>query len=133
MTNTIFYILMFSIFASFSIGSINYFGINRTFMLMYKGVIEASLKTVDKNGLPVPPYFDRDALKENIEVYLDNNLHKYCDEYMVNYYYFDPIDKSYSTDEYVRAVKISLKAYVNGMFQYEKAREFYVNGISVNG
>lgn len=128
MTNTIFYILMFSVFASFSIGSINYFGVNRTFMLMYKGVIESSLKTVDKNGLPVSPYFDRDALKANVELYLSNNLPKYVDEYTVNYYYFDPIDKTYTTDEYVRAVKISLKAYINNLYQYEKAREFYVNG-----
>lgn len=127
MTNTIFYILMFSVFASFSIGSINYFGVNRTFMLMYKGVIESSLRTVDKNGLPVAPYFDRNALKENVEIYLSNNLPKYVDEYTVNYYYFDPIDKSYTTDEYARAVKISLKCYINSLYQYEKAREFYVN------
>ncbi len=119
---------MFSVFASFSIGSINYFGVNRTFMLMYKGVIESSLKTVDRNGLPVPPYFDRTALKENVEIYLASNLPKYVDEYTVNYYYFDPIDKSYTTDEYVRAVKISLKCYINSLYQYEKAREFYEVG-----
>ena len=127
MINSIFYIIIFSLFANFAFGSINYFGVNRTFMLMYKGVIESSLNMVDEYGLPTLPYFNREALKENVTFYLETNLPRYVTSYTVNFYFFNEEDKSYSTDKYVTAVKISLKAKINFLYNYEKAREFYVN------
>ena len=52
MTETIFYVLMFSLFFNFSIGCISYSNINRTFLLINRGVYETALATIGEEGNP---------------------------------------------------------------------------------
>lgn len=128
MTNCVFYLFMFAYFVNYAFGSINYFGVHRTFMLLYKGVIENSCMTIDQSGSAVRPYFSKEELKREVEEYFEENLKRYVAHYTVNYYFYNTSDKSYCTSDYCRAVKISLKANINIFFKYEKAREFYVVG-----
>ena len=119
---------MFAYFINFSFGAIRYFGVNRTFTLLYKGIIESSCATINLSGNPVKPYFSKDELIYQVETYFEENLTRYTSNYTVNYYFYNQEDKSYCIDTYCRAVKISLKADINLFFHYEKAREFYVVG-----
>lgn len=126
MTNCIFFLFITCLFMNFSLGSISYFGVHRTFMLMFRGVIENALKSVDKSGEPVSPYFDEDLLKANVEEYLDKNITRYTHEYETNYYFYYLEDKTYCSNDYCRGVRISLRAKIDGMFQYEKAKSFSI-------
>ena len=128
MTNCIFYLVMFAYFVNFAFGSINYFGVNRSFTLLYKGVIENACQSVDESGNPIKPYFDKDELIYRAEEYFASTLPRYVTSYDTNYYFFNLEDKSYCTGTYCRGVKISLRAKINIFYTYEKAREFYVTG-----
>lgn len=126
MTNLIFFLLILSLFANFSLGSIRYFGLNRSFVLMYKGVLEASCLKVDENGEPCVPYFSKNLLENNVETYLNNNIKRYVDSYTVAFLYFNKDDSTICTSKYCRAVKISIRADINALFHYEKAKNYYV-------
>ncbi len=130
MTNLIFFTIIASIMLNFSFGVMNYSGINRTFELAVKGPLEMSCLTLDNSATEVAPYFYRDFLEENVELYFAMNLPRYTKEYTTAYYYFnDEEDRSYCTSKYCRGVKISLKAKINTFFEYENAKEFYVKKI----
>ncbi len=126
MTNCIFFIFILSFFLNFSFGTINFSGIDRTFQLMYKGVLENSFVAFDEYGTPCDPYFDKELLQDNVEQYLGVNLPRYTTNYITAYYYFNEDDYSYCTSNICRGVRISLKAEINYLYHYEKARNFYI-------
>lgn len=126
MTNCIFFVVILSLFLNFSFGAVNYSGVDRTFQLMFKGVLENSFKAIDNDGNPCDPYFDKTLLEENAEKYFSLNLPKYVTNYVTAYYYFNPNDYSYCTSSYCKGVRISLKADINFLFHYEKGRNFYI-------
>ena len=127
MGNIAFYALIFVLFLQFAFGAIDYSGVNRTFLNLYRGVIEASLITVGDDGEPTYPYFDEKALKENLYTYLDENLTRYVTHYTTGLYYFDPEDELMCTSHHCSAVKITLKADINYFFHYENAKSYVVN------
>ncbi len=128
MINTVFYLIIATLFLNFSIGSIEYFGVNRTFMLMYKGVLENSLVSIGSDGEQIEPYFDQNKLVELSEQYFQNNLPRYVNHYTTSYLFYNYDENSYCVGKYCYSVKISLKAEINMIFHYEKARVFNIKG-----
>lgn len=127
MGNIAFYALIFTLFLQFAFGAIDYSGVNRTFLNLYRGVIEASLITVGEDGEPTYPYFDEVTLKENLYSYLDENITRYVTHYTTGIYYFDLEDELMCTSHHCSGVKITLKADINYFFHYENAKSYVVN------
>lgn len=119
MTNCLFYTIIFTLFLSVSLGSLRFSQVNRCFMSIYKGMLEASVITVDKNGESITPYYDKEVLENYITTYLENNIKRYVSDYTVDINYLDD-------DETSREVSISLKANINYFFKYDKTRTFSV-------
>ena len=126
MGNLAFYSLIFVLFLQFAFGAIDYSGVNRTFLNMYRGVIESALITVGEDGEPTYPYFDETMLKENVYSYLDENLSRYVTHYTTGIYYFDLDDELMCTSHHCSGVKITLKADINYFFHYENAKSYFV-------
>ena len=105
----------------------SYSGVNRTFLSMYKGVLESSVAYVDEKGEPISPYFLKDTLEDYVTNYFEENLTRYVTHYEASIYYFNEEDGSLCTSKYCDAVKISLRCDINYFFHYEKGRNFYLN------
>lgn len=127
MANSIFFVIVLSLFLTYSFGSISFFGVNRSFSLMYKGVLENSCSYVDEGGNSCAPYFDKEKLIDNVERYFELNLPRYVSTYSTSYFFFNVEDGSYCTSKVCRGVKISLKSEINYMFHYEKAKEYRIH------
>ena len=127
MENLIFFSLIFSLFINFSFGAMNFSGVNRTFLSMYRGLLESSVAYVDKNGNLVEPYFDKVTLRNYVESYFEENLTRYVTHYEASIYYFNKEDDTLCTSDYCPSVKISLDCEINYFFHYSKARNFYIN------
>lgn len=127
MTNLIYCAFVAILFFTFSIGAINFSGVNRTFLSMYRGLIEPSIASVDEGENDIP-YFSEPVLESYVIDFLDDNLYRYVDEYTVGFFYFNLEDGSMCTDSRCRGVKISLKCDINAMFHYEKAKDYYIKG-----
>ena len=46
-------------------------------MSIYKGMLEASVITVDDNGESTVPYYDKEVLSNYVTTYLENNIKNY--------------------------------------------------------
>ena len=51
------------LFLNFTFGTTRYSQINRAFLSAYKGDFEASIITVDKQGNPTFPYYNKSILR----------------------------------------------------------------------
>ena len=127
MENLVFFTILFSLFLNFSIGAISFSGVNRTFQIMYRGLVEASIAFVDENGEPIEAYFKKNVLEQYVTNYLEDNLTRYVTHYKAAIYYFDKENQVVCTSSYCRSVKISLDCEINYFFHYSKARNFYIN------
>lgn len=125
MANLIFFSIILSLFVNFTVGSVSLSGIDRTFQLMYKGVVESSVLSIDEEGNPCAPYFSKKLFEINAEQYFAMNLPRYVEHYVTSYYYFNLNDKSFCTS-YCQGVKVSLKADISSLYKYDKAKEFYI-------
>ena len=125
MTNCIFYSLFFALFLNLSFGSLRFSQVNRVFMSIYKGMLEASVLTIDENGEPVVPYYNKESLATYVNEYLKENVEKYTSNYSVNTEYFDSNNSSTCT-AYCRSVSINLNAKINIFYEYDKTQTFVV-------
>lgn len=125
MTNCLFYSMFYVLFLSLSMGSLRFSQINRTFMSIYKGMLEASVLTIDESGEPVVPYYSKEIVQEYVVNYLEKNLKRYTKDYTVNTDFVDENQSQYCTD-FCREVKITLKAKINFFYKYEKTQRFLV-------
>ena len=127
MLNCVFYSLFFALFVSLSFGSLRLSQINRVFVSSYKGLYEASVVTVDKNGEPIYPYFDQGTLRNYIYEFISKNLDRYATNYSldIEFYKEDGVSECLSND-LARNVKLSLKANINFLFKYSKQQSFSI-------
>lgn len=125
MTNCLFYAMFFALFLNLSLGSLRYSQINRVFMSIYKGMLEASLLTIDTNGSPVMPYYNKETLNNYVCEYLDHNISRYATDYQISTQFYER-DSDSICDTYCRKVVISLKAKINLFYDYEKSQTFTV-------
>ena len=121
----IFYVLMFSFFLNFAFGCMTYSSVNRTFNLMYRGLFECALASINEEGNP-GAHFDEKKIEEFVPLYLEENMPKEVTSYTVSYYYFDEESGLICTNHFCNAFKISLKCDINYLFHYEHAMNFYV-------
>lgn len=125
MTNCIFYSLFFVLFLNLSFGSLRISQVNRVFMSIYKGMLEASVLTISDNGEPVVPYYNKVTLEKYVDDYLKENISRYTKEYTVNTKYFN--DDSYTICESnCHKVSINLKTTINAFYKYDKTQTFVV-------
>ena len=110
MTNNIFFILIMSLFLNFSVGATRFSGVSRTFKLMFRGVLEVAVATIDKSG-NTNPYFNEEILEDYVDSYLKKNLTRYTKHYTVNYYYFYKDSGAVCINHECDGFKISLKAF----------------------
>lgn len=126
MTNCIFYSVIFTLFLNFTVGSIRYSEVNRTFMTIYRGMFEASTITVDSNGDPITPYYNEEVLTYYLNDYFKENLKKYVTDYEIKIYFFNRDTEELCFTHDCRDVNITLKAKINMFFNYEKSQDFSV-------
>lgn len=126
MGNICFYAMIFVVFLQFTFGAINFSGVNRTFLSMYKGVFESSLITVGENGEPVYPYFDEVTLRNGINSYLHANLKPYVKKFDTSMRLYTLDDSGMCLGRQCSKVEVSLKADINAFFKYSKSVTYYV-------
>lgn len=126
MTNCLFYTIMFVLFLNVSFGSLRFSQVNRTFMQCYRGMFEASVITVDKNGEPIYPYYSQPVLNSYINNYFELNLKKFVNDYSLSVTYFNDDDSPCDSEGYARKVKISLDAVINDLFHYSKEQSYSI-------
>ena len=125
MTNCIFYSLFFALFLNLSFGSLRISQVNRVFMSIYKGMIEASVVTINDQGEPIIPYYSQTTLNSYVDDYLKTNISKYVKEYTLNTLYLE--DNLYNVcDENCRVVSINLKAKINAFYEYDRTQTFAI-------
>ena len=129
MTNCIFYSMFFVLFLNVSFGSLRLSQVNRVFMSIYKGMLEASILTITDSGEPIMPYFNKEKVDTYIGDYLKENLDRYTKDYEVKTSYYRPVtgDICVST---CRQLKINLKARINTFYSYDKTQTFTVRSQS---
>lgn len=126
MENLIFFSIIFATIINFTMGAISFSGVNRTFLSMYRGLLEASTVLVDADGKPIKPYFSKTKLKEYVTNYFEKELTRYVTHYEASIFYYYKDDTNICTSLECRAVKISLDCEINYFFHYSKARDFYI-------
>ena len=125
MTNCLFYVVFFTLFLNVSFGSLRYSQINRSFMSVYKGMLEASVSSVDIHGNPTIPYYDADKVVEYSNNYLSKNIARYSTDYSIDITYFNK-ETGLLCEQGCRKVKINLKAKINYLYTYDKSQIFVV-------
>ncbi len=125
MTNCVFYALFFTLFLNISFGSLKYSQINRSFMSVYKGMLEASVVSIDIHGEPTIPYYDGKKVVEYSESYLSKNIAKYTKDYTIDITFYDK-ETGYLCEQSCRKVKINLKAKINYFFSYDQSQTFII-------
>lgn len=125
MTNMIFYVLLLALATSFSSGAMRYSGVNRTFMLLQRAIMEYSVITCDEEHYP---YYDQDLLKRGIDDYFKNNLPRYVNHYKAGIYYMND-DESFCMNNHCHIVQVSLYAKINYFYAFNKAMVFTISSL----
>ena len=125
MVNCLFYSIFFTMFLNISLGSLRFSQINRSFLSMYKGMLEACIRTVDSSGEPITPYFNKSKIESYVISYLDKSIGRYSSNYTLTTKYYD---ESFlvETSSYIRGISIKLDAKINMLYHYEKEQRFTV-------
>ena len=123
----IFFSIIFATMVNFTMGAMCYSGVNRTFLTMYRGVLECSVAVTDEHNIIVEPYFKKDVLENYVASYLEENLTRYVTHYQASIYYINEEDETICTSKYCSAVKISLECDINYLFHYKKGKIYYIN------
>lgn len=125
MTNCIFYTIIFVLFLNISFGSLRFSQVNRSFMSIYKGMLEASVITVDENGESTLPYYDEHAIDTYVNEYLKREISNYVTNYDVNISYINK-DTNEVCLKACHALNITLDADINYFYKYHKTQTFIV-------
>ena len=129
MTNCIFYSIFFALFLNLSLGSLRFSQINRCFLSIYKGMLEASVATIDDNGETIIPYFDKEKLDSYASEYLGKSISRYSNSYVVNTTLLDK-DTDIICDSHCQKVAINLRAKISLFYSYDKTQIFMVKTCS---
>lgn len=125
MTNCLFYTLFFALFLNVSFGALRFSQINRSFMSIFKGMLEASVMTIDINGNPSVPYYNKNRVIEYSETYLSKNISRFTKEFTVDIVFYNK-ETGLLCDENCEKVKISLNAKINTFYSYDKSQTFVI-------
>lgn len=125
MTNCLFYSIFFALFLNISFGSLRFSQINRTFLSIYKGMLEACVITVDTKGEPIKPIYNKQKVEDYVLTYLEENIKKYSKNFDLKTTYYDENFKN-KTNVEIRGISITLNAKINSFYTYEKEQRFSI-------
>lgn len=125
MTNCLFYSIFFALFLNISFGSLRFSQINRTFLSIYKGMLEACVITVDTKGEPIKPIYNKQKVEDYVLTYLEENIKKYSKNFNLKTTYYDENFKN-KTNVEIRGISITLNAKINSFYTYEKEQRFSI-------
>lgn len=81
--------------------------VNRTFLLLPRGIMENSIVILEANTFE-KPFFDCEYLKKAVIDYFNVNLKDYVASYDISFYFFKSND-NYANSEHFDGVSIGLK------------------------
>lgn len=125
MTNCLFYTIIFTLFISVSFGSIRFSQLHRAFLSIYKGMLESCIVSIDDQGEPIFPYFNKELVEKNSEMYLKENIERYVENYDLLINYFDKKGGEICEDR-CRYITIKLDAKINFFYNYSKTQSFSI-------
>lgn len=125
MENLLFFSIIVGVMINFTLGAISFSRVNRSFALMYKGLLESCVATIDETGAATTPYFEKNRIRQYVKEYLDENIKEYTTSYVAYFMYFAG-DERLCLSKYCTTVRITLKADINYLFKFEKARDFKI-------
>ena len=128
MTNCLFYSLFFALFLNISFGSLRISQVNRVFMSIYKGMLEASILTISNKGEPIYPYFNEERLEAYVDDYLKENISRYTTRYSVSTQLL--MSNGDYCDSICRKVEITLSAKIYTFYHYNKTQTFVIGSAS---
>lgn len=129
MINCIFYSMFFALFLNVSLGSLRFSQINRCFLSIFKGMLEASVVTIDEQGEPVVPYFDKENIDTFVTDYLGKNIKRYSNEYVVKTTLMDK-ETGIVCEDNCQKLSINLKAKISSFIDYDKTQTFVIKSES---
>jgi len=115
-----FYIVLSGFFFSYRLS-----GVNRTFLLLPKGIIENSVVIIDQHTFE-KPFFDITYLEEKTKDYFTINLDKYVSSYALSFFYFDTDGNEDFFNQHYDGVSIALKTKITGEMYYENSLTFTI-------
>ena len=83
-------------------------GINRLVMSMPLSLFETAIEMLDINE-EEGPYFNKEELEDNLTSYFDFHLPRYTNDYSLNLYYYNIIDRSIDMDDECQAVEVKVE------------------------
>ena len=100
----------FVVFFSFNFFMLSYQanGINRLVMSMPLSLFETAIEMLDINE-EEGPYFNKEELEDNLTSYFDFHLPRYTNDYSLNLYYYNIIDRSIDMDDECQAVEVKVE------------------------
>ncbi len=108
-------------------------GVNKTFINMPIQILENSIPLLQEDNKTFIAYFDKEALKKNVESYLSKDLKRYVYNYQVEYFYYD-LDTDYvCKSPYCSGVKITLNCKIMNLFNYKKTMFYEIKDNTLNG
>ena len=125
MTNCLFYSLFFVLFLNVSFGALRFSQINRSFMSIFKGMLEASVMTIDIHGEPVVPYYNKNRVVEYSNTYLSKDISRFTKDFTIDIVFYNK-ETDLLCDDYCNKVKISLNAKINSFYSYDKSQTFVI-------
>ena len=94
-------------------------GMNRLFIYTPLSIVEKCVIVQGDNSLN----FYTLKMKVELEKYYDSKIPAYTDDYVINYYFYRPLNHSYCRDNYCKALEVSVEATLN--FNYKYTRTIY--------
>lgn len=105
--------------------SIRMSGINRTFLLLPRGILEVAVMIIDREEND-KPYYDQQYLQQAVKQYLILNLKPYTDTFEVAFSYFDKDGEDIVFSGKYDGVIIGLKVELMLGFHYQNSLAFVI-------
>lgn len=125
---------MIAIFISFFVVvlSFNFFvisyqinGINRLVISAPLSLYETAINLFEIDE-DIGPVFDKEILVDNITSYFDYHMPRYTNDYLLHFYYYNPIDHSIELSENAKAVEVKVDANIALNYHYEKTMYYEI-------
>lgn len=100
-------------------------GINRSILQTPHSILETSVPlTMQKEEVTL--YYDQETLKNNYEKYLDSELKKYTEDYVVSYYFYNTNDGGFCDVTNCQGVVIKVEAKVMLGITYKREMKYEI-------
>ena len=127
------FIALFIVVISFNFFMLSYQinGVNRLVISTPIALFETAINLFDINE-EEGPYFIKDILEDNLTSYFNYSIRKYTEEFIIDFYYYDPTTGAMNLNEEIKAVELIVKANLTLNYRYQKTM-FYEIRSFLNG